>query len=429
VDDVRIGKDLDTSPDPPPTGPLRGLLALELADPAAGSEIGVAFCGKLLGDLGATVIKLEPPHPSGEAGANGPDDLAAASETARRLFLDANKQSVALDISTEAGRTLFEGFVARADVLAHNLRSSDATRLDLTAERLQALNPRLVLTAITPFGQFGPYADYKAHAINIAAIAAILYRIGDPRRHPITTPFDRSHYWGGLNGAAATMVALMSRLRSGEGQVVDISSAECMMSFLNHSVYIAGWLQTGVFPTRAGRRLRGAYPWVIMPCKDGHMFLLALQEEQWQRFLAVLGNPEWARSDRYKDRLKVGHEYPEEVDALLRPWFAERTRAELWELLRRHRIPFQPILNVREALESAHLEERGFLRELVHPEHGPLRHPGPFASFSRTPAAIRTPAPAPGQDTERVSATLVGLEEPDSLQQDRAGAVREEGRR
>ena len=249
------------------------------------------------------------------------------------------------------------------------------------------------------------------------------YRVGHPERPPLTTPLSRGDYWGAINAAGATMAAVFARRKAGRGQHVDISSSECMANFIN-SLNVIDFVDVGFYPKRGGHRLGYiGYPWALLPCKDGYFALITVSDRHWERFVELMGNPEWSKDPRYRDRDAMGKLYPDEVDELVRPWVAGKTKAELWRLCREGRIPFQPVQSVADLAHCPHLNERGFFQEADHVEAGKLNYPGAPYQFSATPWALRKAAPTLGQDTHAILGGLLGMSRIDLVDLRRTGVT------
>jgi crotonobetainyl-CoA:carnitine CoA-transferase CaiB-like acyl-CoA transferase len=285
--------------------------------------------------------------------------------------------------------------------------------LQLDYPSLRELNPRLIVTSITPYGQTGPYADYKAFAINCCALGGVSQSIGHHRREPLTFPLSMGHYLAAVNGAAATMVAILARDVTGLGQHIDISEADVwathhvgfgvtLYAFIGREHLRNGYLGGGwTYPT--GR---------FIPCKDGHMALCAPQAKHWTKFVELMGNPEWAKEPRYRDRRAMECDYPEEVDALLAPWFLERTKQEHFEFFERNAIPFAPLYDIEDEVNDSHLGEREFFTTIDRDGSGKLPYPGAPYKFSGTPWKLERPAPQLGEHNEEICCGRLGCSMP-----------------
>ena len=401
------------------TRALEGLRVVEF-----GEYISAPYLGRLLTLYGAEVIKIEPPA-GDRARRHGPYPKDAPGDPDRSglfLYLNAGKLSVTIDPAAPGGADLVLDLARRADILIDNFMPKELEAWGLTPERSAAANPTLVHTSITTFGHFGPYRDFKGYALTASAAGGVAYRTGDPKRQPLAMPYDRADYWGGMNAASATMIAVMNRERTGRGQHVDISTADCLNTFNNPMDYI-DYVDTGFYPRRGGNRNPTIYPFVLLPCKDGYYGLIVAHEKQWKRFGDLMGNPAWMSEPRFADRDKAGKEYPEEIDDQIKPWLAQYTKAELWRKFRESRIPWHPAHTVAELLEWEQLQVRDYWTEVSNGGGPPLRVPG--APFKLTASERVEPGPAPrlGEHNEHVFGGLLGRSPSDLEKLRAAGAI------
>ena len=248
-------------------GALAGLLVLEL-----NKFVAAPFCGKLLAGFGAEVIKVEPP--GGEpTRAWGPfKDYVPHPETgAPHLFLNTGKKGITLDPASDSGRELLVRLIAQSDIFLSDLEPKTLDELHLDYPTLRAINPRLIMTAITFYGLKGPYRDFVASEMTGFAMSGYMFVSGDPGREPVKIAGNICQYHGGLQGLVGTMGAVFYRELTGEGQLVDVSITESLAFETNSAVT---WMNNGIMQTREGNRLQrrspaGNYPATTLPCKDG----------------------------------------------------------------------------------------------------------------------------------------------------------------
>lgn len=370
-------------------GALAGLRVVEL-----GEFIAAPFCGKLLGDLGADVIKIEPPG-GDTARRFGPfaGDIPDDETSGLFLNLNTNKRSRVLDLSIPEDLDQLRALLKEADVLIESLRPGALASLGLSWEELQRLNPGLILTSITPFGQTGPYRDFEAYDLTTCAAGGISIGIGSPDREPLTYPLSQGHYVAGLAGAIATLFADAHRRKTGRGQRVDVAEAECWATFLA-GVGIQPYVSEGRVKQRTGHRA-GQRPHLdaILPCADGYVTIDTPQRRQWQRFLEMLGNPEWALDPRFARPLEMTGEYADEVEAHLAPWLMARTKQQIFEECRANRVPAAPVNSIAEVVAHEQLDFRDYFVRLYHPKAGEQTYPGAPYKLSATPWRLNTPAP------------------------------------
>lgn len=389
---------------------LSGVKVVELGD-----FVSAPWCGKLMADLGAEVIKVEQPSVGDSARHYGPflGDIPHPERSGLFLYLNANKHGVTLDVTKTTGRRILLQLLEQADVLIESSLPSRMAELELDYAAISSVNPRLVVTSITPYGQTGPYSDYKAFDINICAMGGLGVQHGTSEREPIRPPLNQAHYQSGLAAATATMFALLGRDVTGEGQHVDVSEADVLATVHSYGGNIQSYVFEGRVRKRSGHRARSYYPWTILPCKDGYISMMAVQGFQWKRFLEIVGGgelPEWYTNDpRFTDRMAIGRRYADEMDALLAPWLMAHTKLEIFEMCQAQSVPFTPVKSADELVNDDHLRERGFFVEIDREDTGPLTYPGAPYQFSVTPWAIRRPAPFLGEHNAEIYRGRLGL--------------------
>ncbi len=397
---------------------LSGLKVVEY-----GNLISAPYCAKMMADLGAEVIKVEEPGSGDESRQHGPfpNDIPHPERSGLFLNLNTNKVGVTLNLRARTGQKILKELLKDADVFVENNPPQLIKDLGLDYATLEAVNPRLVMASITPYGQTGPYKDYKAYDINCCAAGGISIGIGTSDREPLAAPFSQGSYQAALSAAGATYVALLARDVIGQGQHIDISEAEVWAT-----LHTGANMLTYIFEGRSAARGGASevqYPSGYFRCKDGYIQVRAPQIAQWIRFLEVMGNPEWAKNPRYRDRRAMAVEYREEVDALVLPWFEARTKDEIHALCIEARVPFVPVRTIDELVKAPHLKEREFWVEIEHPETGPLKYPGAPYKFSKTPWRINRPAPLLGEHNEEVYCGRLGYSKGDLVNLRRAGII------
>ena len=384
------------------SGALSGLRVLE-----AGEGKAVAYAGKLLRDLGAECIKIE--SRDGDALRQYGPFPGGREDPARSglfVWLNGGKRGVTLDLSAPKDRARFEALLDGADVLLHSYQPAAARALGLDAETVRAGRPSLVVTAVTPFGSTGPYADWRGYALQAYAGSGVAYRIGDPEDTPLTAPLDLAEVqFGGVHAAAATALAIVHRDRMGTGQFVDVGVMDGVTSGVAgigfERVVYGGYPA----PARGGRRFGGG-AWGVYETKDGNFDVVTLMDRQWHTFLErIVGDPEWGHKPEYAS-VQAGamrdltEPQVEELRGHLEAWFREHTTAEIWEQTRALRISFQPVHTVADVMASDHLAAREFLVRAPGVEP-PLRVPGAPYRFSGTtwgpPGVPPDPAAAPAE--------------------------------
>jgi len=363
--------------------------------------VAAAYATKLLADLGADVIKIEPL--GGDAARlHGPFPGGTPHQERSGLFLylNTNKRSVTLDLAAARGRAALERLVAGADLLVHNLPPRVTDAWGLTYEALATHNPRLVMTSITPFGRSGPRRDWEATNLTLWNAGGIAYLNGSPDAEdlPPLAPFGhQAEYQGALNGAIASLGALFARLRTGRGQHVAVSIQESLAAILE--LTFEYWPYMGLVASRLGRK--PIQPLDFLECQDGWIFICCVEEHQWQEFVRMIGSPEWADLDLFADRLSRGANW-DALKLFLQEWASEQRVMDVYHAAQKRRIPFAPVSTMGDLLASDHLKARGFFAVLTPPGMPPVQVPGAPYQLSATPWTIRRAAPGLGQHTNEV---------------------------
>ncbi len=375
-------------------GALDGIRVVEV-----GQGKAVSYAGKLLRDLGAEVIKIEPP--GGDALREYgpfPSDEPDPERSGMFIFLNGGKGGLHLDLETADGRAGLVSLLDGADVLLHSFQPAEAQRLGLEPDALLERHPRLIVSAITPYGSTGPYAEWRGYALQAVAGSGVALRVGELGREPLTLPLDQADIQhGAVQAAAATTLALLHRNRTGRGQFVDVGVLDCLTYGVS-GITFALVLYFGAPPmVRAGRRF-GSMPWGVMETRDGDFDAITLIPRQWEDFIKLMGSPEWADEPamRTLDTMELMTLQPEQVQArfdYIEDWFKQRTRAEIWEQTKEARISFQPVHRVGEVVDSDQITGRGFIVPAPGP-HPPLRVPGAPYRMSVTPWAAPGAPPA-----------------------------------
>jgi crotonobetainyl-CoA:carnitine CoA-transferase CaiB-like acyl-CoA transferase len=378
---------------------LEGLRVVECANLRAGP-----YCAKLLADLGAAVIKVEDPGGGDESRRCGPfpDDDPHLEKSGLFLWLNANKFGITLNLRSLLGRKILKRLLKVTDIFIEDFPPSVARELGLDYKTLKEVNPQLIVTSITPFGQGGPYKNHRAYEINCSAAGGLSNATGEPRREPLIFPVSAADYQAGISAAAASITAVLCRGRIGRGQHIDISEVEVLAN--DHAgQYVVAYIYRGVSGTRRGHHAGYFYyPCSCLPCKDGYVVLMAPQVAQWIKFVELMGNPEWSQNPRYRNRRAMFEEYPDEADGLLLPWLKEHKKDEIFLLGLNNHLPFAPVKTIDEVMNAPQLKVREFFWNSRHPEAGMLKFPGPAYKLSRTPSTLKRPAPRLGEHNRQV---------------------------
>ena len=402
------------------TRALSGLKVVEL-----GNMVSAPFCGKLLSSLGAEVIKIEKPGTGDDSRKEGPfpGDNQNPECSGLFLYVNAGKLGITLNLETETGLSILRTLIRDADILVENNLPQEMKRLGLEYDRLKDLNPGLIMTSITPFGYTGAYRDYKATDLisyHAGGLGYITPRpvVGLPDEGPLRTRGHIADFIAGLNAAAGTMCVLYKSDRTGMGQHLEISGQESIS--VSIATLFAGNSYTGNTTARAGAA--PYQPVATLPCKDGYIDIQCMTEEQWQRLVELMGDPDWAHLDIFKDVFSRAENW-ETLEPLLSAWLSSKGKQEFYREAQAKRIPVAPVNTVEDVVRSDHLSARGFFVESDHPVAGTLRYPGPVMKLSQTPPDTGGRAPLLGEHNEEVLCGRLGYKREDLLKLRNTGVI------
>jgi len=409
-------------------GMLSPYRVLDLAD-----EKGL-ICGKLLGDLGADVIKIE--RPGGDPARRlGPfyHDEAHPEKSLFWFAFNTSKRGITLDIETADGQEIFKRLVKSADFVIESFPPGYMDRLGLGYSSLEAINPRLIMVSITPFGQTGPYRNYKAPDIVAWAVGGVLLLWGDPDRPPFFIGHGfQAYLHAGTEAAGAALVALYFRHITGEGQHVDVSIQAAAAR--GAQLPITNWEISGIIMRRGVQEHENVRTTGIWPCKDGHViwrYWSGGQARRWNTPLIEWMDSEGMADDFLRefdwDTFNLHTTTQEVVDRISEPtakFFGAHTKAELYEGALKHRAQLYPVATTTDILESVQLDARDFWAEIEHPELGTtITYPGRFAKASETPPAISRRAPLIGEHNREVYERELGMSSEELIALKQAGVI------
>jgi crotonobetainyl-CoA:carnitine CoA-transferase CaiB-like acyl-CoA transferase len=367
-----------------------------------GQGIPAAFAAKLLADLGADVIKVEPPEGDLTRWRGPfPEDKADPEKSGLFTYLNVNKRGVVADLTKPERRESFSRLLEHADILIHNVAPPARAREGLESLALNARYPRLIVAAISIFGETGPYASFHGYELTAANASGWAFVSPGASPHSELPPLrcfgDQCDFQAGVHTAMVALAAYLHRLKSGNGQTIDISEREVVTGLIENN--LVHYTYAGRVASRLGNRVIG--PWFIADCADGQIFVIAVEEEQWRRLVQLMGNPEWASEELFKDRLSRAQNN-DALKALMSEWIASWKVQDLYRAAQEHRIPFAPINTMRSLYESEHLGERRFFVELEQPGIGRLKLAGMPSRYGSSSWAIRRPAPRLGEHNQEV---------------------------
>jgi crotonobetainyl-CoA:carnitine CoA-transferase CaiB-like acyl-CoA transferase len=360
-----------------------------------------AYCGRILGLLGADVVKIEPPDG---------DPMRRRSPLLRRPdrrqssalfeYLNCNKRSVALDDESVDGKEAVSRLASRSDIVI-DYSDGDPSRLRMAYSEMQAINHRIVYIALSGFGLTGPYRHFRSNDFLDLASGGHLYLTGHPDRHPVQGGGPWAGYATGTMAASAGLVAARRARSAGRGQLVDLGAMEALATL--HQWTLTLYTHQGYVKRRAGNRMAESYhPIDLVACQDGWISLAVSGGPNWEGFCIAIGRPELLADPRFRtggDRF----DHAGELDNLIAPWFAATTVDEAVARLQAHRVPAGPVVSVAEVLDDDHLQARNFWSWAPHlGEHGRM----PTRAFHTPGDAALTVAPSLGQHTGTVLAEL-----------------------
>jgi len=381
---------------------LEGIRVVEL-----GEGVSAPFCAKLFADYGADVIKVEPP--GGDITRRWgpfPADQPHPEKSGLFFFLNTNKRSVTLDVATKEGRERFLKLATWADVLVENNPPQRMRRWGLDYATLSRPNPGLVMISITPFGQTGPYAEWKAYDLNAYHLTASGSRYcGRPGEPPLEHGTFSAEFFGAYTAAAWGLAAVHGRARAGGGQHLDVSCAEAIAALFVGCQNIGAYAQDGIFERRTGIGMALGAPATILPCKDGHVWMMALEPGQWDGLRRAMGDPEWARLEMFQDMF-VRAQNADMIYPLIEQWTMEHTKQEVMDLCQSNGCPTTALFTVAEVATHPHLEQRGYFVNVNHPVLGTVRTMNAPIRLQERRGGPREAAPLLGEHNEEIDAEI-----------------------
>lgn len=378
-------------------GPLAGLRVVEMGQLIAGP-----FCGQLLGDMGADVVKIEEPttgDPLRQWGQAHPK-----GQSLWWAVLGRNKRSVTLDLRSEAGQRIAQELITGADVVIENFRPGSLERWGMDYASLSAENPGLVMVRVSGFGQTGPYASRPGYGSIGEAMGGLRHVVGDPSTPPSRVGISIGDTLAATFAALGTLSALHERHRSGRGQVVDSSIYESVLGVMESLV--PDWAVGGVQRERSGSILPKIAPSNVYPTRDGKWVIIgANQDTVFGRLCSAMDRPELAEDHRYADHHARG-EHQAQLDEVIAAFTAGIDAEPLETLLERHSVPVGKIFRPQEMLADPQYQARESITPVEHPVLGEVPMQNTFPKLSRTDGAIRWPGPALGEHTDQVLTEL-----------------------
>jgi formyl-CoA transferase len=382
-------------------GPLSDLTVVEM-----GTLIAGPFCGQILGDFGANVIKLEDPgagDPMRQWGRSLPKGHSPWWPVIGR-----NKKSVTLNLRSPEGQAIARTLIGKADVLIENFRPGSMEKWGLTYETLSAANPGLVLARVSGFGQTGPYAKRAGYGLIGEAMGGLRHITGEPDRPPARAGISIGDSLAATHAVMGIMMALHARQRTGRGQVVDAAIYESVLAMMEN--LITEYDITGYVRERSGSILPGIAPSNVYPAANDEMILIGGNGDTvFRRLAETMGRPELAADPRFVDHASRGRNQAE-LDAIIADWTRTQALDALLILLEDSGVPCGRVYRAPDMLTDPQFIAREAIVETQHPVFGKIRMQNAFPKLSETPGEVRWPGPALGEHTDAVLGEMAGLD-------------------
>ena len=380
-------------------GPLSGYRVLEV-----GSTVAGPFCGRLLADFGAEVIKVEPAE--GDPVRTMGKRFHGKSLYAASIFR--NKSLISVDLRKPEGQSLVRSLAEKCDVLVENFRPGGMERWGLGYEALSARNPGIVMVRISGFGQDGPYAQRAGYGVIGEAVSGLRHLTGDPDRPPARVGVSMTDYITGLYAAFGATLALLARGKTGRGQFIDAALYECAFSFMEP--WIPAFEKLGHIANRTGSRLPESTPNNLYATGDGSFIhITAMGEAVFQRLCEAMGRPELARDPRFTPATARSENH-EDLDDIIGEWTAGKPLEELEGILQKALVPATRIYTIADIFADPHYRARGSIAAAPDPDLGSVAMAQVVPRLSQTPGAVRHAGRRVGEDTRAVLREVLGLD-------------------
>ena len=386
-------------------GALENLTVLDLTRVLAGP-----FCTMMLADMGANVIKIEIPNGGDDTRAYPPfreHNLQGERESLYFANLNRNKKGVTLNLKKPEGKELFKKLVGQADVVVENYRPGVMDKLGLGYDVLKEINPRIIYAAVSGFGCYGPYHLRPGYDILAQAMGGMMAITCPKGGGPTRAGSALGDILGGLHVTIGILAAVNARTITGRGQRVDVSLMDSVIAATENTAL--KYLESGEIPPRMGNRYAAVSPYDGFRCKDGVVIIACGNQKLYNKLCTeILDRPDMITDPRFVDmpgRLK----YQDDIQVVVEDWLKDKTMHEATDILLSHGIPAGPILDISQILADPHVKEREMFVEMEHPTLGHITVNGCAIKLMDTKPAVRTPAPALGQDNRAVYQQMLGL--------------------
>jgi len=383
------------------------------------------YCAKLFADYGADVLKVERPGEGDPARKMGPffQDDPHPEKSGLFLHLNTNKKGITLNLKSEWGRRVIKELVKDVDILVESFRPGLMERLGLDYESLEKINPGLVMTSISNFGQTGPYRDFKASELVIFGMGGSMKPLGLPEREPVKKGTGTPVLFSGGNAAAMmTMIALYAAKTQGIGEHLDMSLFQAQIGSIDRRMSeLIAYQYNNEVTVRVDRRATRMFPYGIHPAQDGYWEIAAIGS-QWPAVSKMLDMPEIL--EKWPNIMaQIAPGAREEFDAIFIPWCFEHTKKECVELGQKAGALCGPLATTEDMLQDPHFRDRGFWVEIEHPVVGKVTYPGAPIKAEEMPWQIRRPAPLLGQHNEEIYCEKLGYTKQELVKLKEAGVI------
>jgi crotonobetainyl-CoA:carnitine CoA-transferase CaiB-like acyl-CoA transferase len=404
--------DIPASGHAAPSGPLTGYRVLEM-----GSTVAGPFCGRLLADFGAEVIKIEPPD--GDPVRTMGKRFAGKSLYATSIFR--NKSLIALDLRKPEGQEIVRALAVQCDAVIENFRPGALEKWGIGYDALSAINPGIVMVRISGFGQTGPYSQRTGYGVISEAVSGIRHITGDPDRPPARAAVSMTDYITGLYSAFGAVMALLARGTTGRGQYIDSALYECAFSFMEP--WIPAYEKLGFVASRTGARLPESTPNNLYPTAgDGFIHITAMGDAVFRRLAAAMGHDELVGDAKFATAVARSENH-EDLDALIAEWTASRELADVERILEDHNVPAARIFTMADIFRDPHYRERQSIVAAPDDDLGSVAMAAVVPRLSATPGGIVHSGHRIGQDTRRVLTSLLQYSEERIATLEAAGVI------
>ena len=389
-----------------PPRPLEGIRVIDLTRIYAGP-----YCSMLFADMGAEVIKVEPPEgelirdnpPMVKEGEGGPHDR---SRSGYFLALNRNKYGITLNLKHPKAVAIFQGLIKIGDIVLENYAPGVMKRLGIDYPLLREINPRIIMCSISGFGQTGRYSERLAFDVISQAMSGLMSITGHPDNPPTRVGTSLGDVNAAVHAAFAIMTALYYREKTGIGQYIDVSMLETMVGILEGG--IVRWTIGKELLTPIGSMNPHEAPMAAFRCKDGYIIIATVGNEHWQRFCRAVHRPDWAEDPEYRtkrQRWEKKYILQEEIEKIT----TQYTVKEVGEMMDHERVANSPIFNIKQVIEDPHLKDRGYFVDIDHPVIGKAKIPGVPFKMSETPGSVERPSPLVGEHNELILGKYLGM--------------------